>query len=161
VVGLAGALGGQQLRYDGDRHDIPVSYRQWCRRTPPRHVKGSIRLKPPRTTDANLVLNESGCAVASVTKRYARTVSGMAFALMAVDFIDRQLVVAAFTYLKAEWRLSDTQLGALVSIVSVTVALGAFPTALLADRWSRVKAIAVMGTTRSLATLAGGFPDFA
>jgi hypothetical protein len=85
-------------------------------------------LKPPRTTDANLVLDESGCAVASVTKRYARTVSGIAFTLMAVDFIDRQLVVAAFTYLKAEWRLS-----------------------------SRVKAIAVMGTTWSLATLAGGF----
>jgi MFS family permease len=74
-----------------------------------------------------------------------------------VDFIDRQLVVAAFPYLKADWRLSDKQLGALVSVVSVAVALGAFPAALLADRWSRVKAIAVMGTTWSLATLAGGF----
>jgi MFS family permease len=81
----------------------------------------------------------------------------MAFGLMAVDFIDRQLVVAAFPYLKAEWGLSDKQLGGLVSVVSVTVALGAFPTALLADRWSRVKAVVVMGTTWSVATLADGF----
>jgi MFS family permease len=108
------------------------------------------------TEGANLVLDESGSIVPSVTKRYAWTVTGMACALMTVDFIDRQLIVAAFPYLKAEWRLSDTQLGALVSIVSVAVALGAFPTALLADRWGRVKAVAAMGTTWSLATLAGG-----
>src|SRR3954447_10443512 len=81
----------------------------------------------------------------------------MACALMTVDFIDRQLIVAAFPYLRAEWQLSDTQLGALVSIVSVTVALGAFPIALLADRRGRVKSIAAMGTIWSLATLAGGF----
>jgi MFS transporter, Spinster family, sphingosine-1-phosphate transporter len=43
---------------------------------------------------------------------------------MTVDF-DRQLVVAAFPYLKADWGLSDKQLGALVSVVSVAVALGA------------------------------------
>jgi MFS family permease len=113
-------------------------------------------VKPPRARDVYLVLDQSGSA-ASVTKPYAWTVSAMAFGLMVVDFIDRQLVVAAFPYLKAEWGLSDKQLGALVSVVSVAVALGAFPTALLADRWSRVKAIAVMGTTWSVATLAGGF----
>jgi MFS transporter, Spinster family, sphingosine-1-phosphate transporter len=71
-----------------------------------------------------LVLDESGSAVASVTKRYAWRVSGMAVRLMTVDF-DRQLVVAAFPYLKADWGLSDKQLGALVSVVSVAVALGA------------------------------------
>ena len=81
----------------------------------------------------------------------------MAFALMALDFVDRQVVVATFPYLKTEWGLSDTQLGALVSVVSLSVAVGAFPIALLADRWSRVKAIAVMGATWSLATLACGF----
>ena len=36
--------------------------------------------------------------------------------------------------MKAEWGLSDKQLGALVSVVSVTVALGALPVALFADR---------------------------
>jgi MFS family permease len=112
-------------------------------------------LKPPRAEDASSVLTGSGAVPA--TKRYAWTIFGMAFALMAMDFIDRQVVVATFPYLKSEWGLSDTQLAALVSVVSVSVAVGAFPIALLADRWSRVKAIAVMGATWSLATLACGF----
>jgi MFS family permease len=112
-------------------------------------------LKLPGSENVPYVLDESGSA--SVTKRHARTVFGMAFVLMAFDFIDRQVVVATFPYLKSEWGLSDTQLGALVSVVSLTVAVGAFPIALLADRWSRVKAIAAMGATWSLATLACGF----
>ena len=48
--------------------------------------------------------------------------------------------------MKAEWGLSDKQLGALVSVVSVTVALGALPVALFADRVSRVKSIVAMAT---------------
>jgi MFS family permease len=112
-------------------------------------------LKLSRAGNAPYVLDDSGSA--SVTKRHAWTVFGMAFMLMALDFIDRQVVVATFPYLKSEWGLSDTQLGALVSVVSVSVAVGAFPIALWTDRWSRVKAIAVMGATWSLATLACGF----
>ena len=70
------------------------------------------------------------------------------------DGDDRQVVVATFPQLQAEWGLSDAQLGALVSVVSVTVGLGAFPAALLVDRWSRVRAIALMGTVWSLAAAA-------
>ena len=81
----------------------------------------------------------------------------MTFLLMVFDFMDRQIIVSMFPYLKAEWALSDTQLGALVSVVSITVALGTFPVALLVDRWSRVKSIAVMASVWSLATLACGF----
>ena len=55
--------------------------------------------------------------------------------------------------MKAEWGLSDKQLGALVSVVSVTVALGALPVALFADRASRVKSIVAMATVWSLATI--------
>ena len=79
-----------------------------------------------------------------------------AFALMVLDFADRQVVVATFPALQDEWGLSDAQLGALVSVVSVTVGLGAFPAALLVDRWSRVRAIALMGTVWSLAAAAAG-----
>jgi hypothetical protein len=61
----------------------------------------SIIVKPPRARDAPFVLDEAGSA--SVTKRYAWTKFGMAFALMALDFIDRRVVVATFPYLKAEW----------------------------------------------------------
>ncbi|HPW12488.1 MAG TPA: MFS transporter [Thermomonas sp.] len=78
---------------------------------------------------------------------------GMTLALMVFDYVDRQVIVSLFPYLKAEWNLSDKQLGALVSVVSVTVALGALPVALFADRVSRVKSIVAMATVWSLATI--------
>jgi MFS family permease len=77
----------------------------------------------------------------------------MTLALMIFDYVDRQVIVSLFPYLKAEWNLSDKQLGALVSVVSVTVALGALPVALFADRVSRVKSIVAMATIWSLATI--------
>jgi MFS family permease len=77
----------------------------------------------------------------------------MTLALMIFDYVDRQVIVSLFPYLKAEWDLSDKQLGALVSVVSVTVALGALPVALFADRVSRVKSIVAMATIWSLATI--------
>ena len=90
-------------------------------------------------------------------RRYAWTVFGILMALMVVDYVDRQVVVSMFSHLKAQWDLSDRQLGALVSIVSVTVALGAIPLSLLADRWSRVKSIFLMALVWSLATIACAF----
>src|SRR5262245_32226450 len=86
-------------------------------------------------------------------RRYAWSVFAILFALMVVDYVDRQVVVSMFSHLKAEWSLSDSQLGALVSIVSVTVALGAIPLSLLADRWSRVKSIFLMALVWSMATI--------
>jgi MFS family permease len=77
----------------------------------------------------------------------------MTAALMVFDYVDRQVIVSLFPFMKAEWGLSDTQLGALVSVVSVTVALGAMPIALFADRASRVRSIVVMGVAWSLATI--------
>jgi len=77
----------------------------------------------------------------------------MTIGLMMVDYIDRQIIVSLFPHLKEAWGLSDKQLGALVSVVSVTVALAALPVALFADRASRVKSIVVMATTWSLATI--------
>jgi MFS family permease len=77
----------------------------------------------------------------------------MTMALMIFDYIDRQVIVSLFPHMKEEWGLSDKQLGSLVSVVSVTVALGALPVALFADRASRVKSIVVMATIWSLATI--------
>lgn len=90
--------------------------------------------------------------------RFGRREAWVAFAmtigLMMVDYLDRQVIVSLFPHIKMEWGLSDKQLGALVSIVSVTVALAGMPIALLADRWSRVRSVAVMATVWSLATIA-------
>ena len=77
----------------------------------------------------------------------------MTFALMLFDYIDRQVIVSLFPHLKTAWALSDKQLGALVSVISIVVAVGGLPVALLADRFSRVKSIVVMATVWSLATI--------
>jgi len=90
-------------------------------------------------------------------RRYAWSVFAVLFGLMVVDYIDRQVVVSMFPHLKAQWNLTDSQLGGLVSIVSITVALGAVPLSLLADRWSRVKSVFLMALIWSLATIACAF----
>jgi MFS family permease len=77
----------------------------------------------------------------------------MTVALMLFDYADRQVIVSLFPFLKVEWHLSDKELGALVSVVSVTVAVAGIPIALLADRTSRVRSIAAMATLWSLATV--------
>ncbi|WP_344869631.1 MFS transporter [Comamonas faecalis] len=77
----------------------------------------------------------------------------MTLGLMMVDYIDRQVIVSLFPHLKQAWGLSDKQLGSLVSVVSITVAVGAMPIALWADRRSRVKSIFVMATVWSLACI--------
>src|SRR6478672_2666585 len=92
-------------------------------------------------------------------RRYAWTVFALVFALMVVDYVDRQVVVSMFPHLKAHWDLSDGQLGALVSVVSITVALGSVPLSLLADRWSRVHSIFLMALVWSAATIACAFME--
>ncbi len=89
-----------------------------------------------------------------VSRAYAWSAFAVLFLLMVVDYVDRQVVVSMFPHLKAHWSLSDTQLGALVSVVSIAVAAGALPLSLLADRWGRVKSIFVMVIVWSGATLA-------
>ncbi|WP_425489586.1 MFS transporter [Diaphorobacter ruginosibacter] len=78
----------------------------------------------------------------------------MIFLLMLSDYIDRQIVVSLFPHLKEEWHLSDKQLGALVSVISVVVALGSLPVAMLADRLGRVKSVVAMAAIWSGATIA-------
>jgi len=81
----------------------------------------------------------------------------MTIGLMLFDYIDRQVIVSLFPHIKEEWLLSDKQLGSLVSIVSVTVALGGIPIALIADRTSRVKSIFWMALAWSLACISSMF----
>jgi MFS family permease len=58
-----------------------------------------------------------------------------------------------FPLLKASWDLSDTRLGSLSSVVAMMVGILTFPLSVLADRWGRVRSIALMATIWSLATL--------
>jgi predicted MFS family arabinose efflux permease len=81
-------------------------------------------------------------------------VFALTFALLLSDYMSRQVLSAVFPLLKSEWALSDTQLGALTSVVALTVGLLAVPLSLLADRWGRVRAIVLMAAVWSLATMA-------
>ena len=86
-------------------------------------------------------------------RRQAWFAFAMTIALMVFDYVDRQVIVSLFPHMKQDWGLSDKELGALVSVVSITIALGALPVALFADRTSRVKSIVVMASLWSLATI--------
>ncbi|MGW1787721.1 MFS transporter [Streptomyces tubercidicus] len=100
------------------------------------------------------MLDASGSVAHLVSRRYAWGVALTVVALAMTDYIDRQIVGSTFPYLKRAWGLSDTALGALVTTVSVTIAVFALPAARLADRWGRVRTIAAMGSAWSLAALA-------
>ena len=77
----------------------------------------------------------------------------MTIGLMLFDYIDRQVIVSLFPYMKADWGLSDKQLGALVSVLSIVLAACALPVSLVADRVSRVKSIVIMATVWSIASI--------
>lgn len=90
------------------------------------------------------------------TKTYAWTVFALTFGLMLSDYVSRQVITPIFPLLKADWSLTDVQLGALVSVVSLIVGVGSIPIALLADRWGRVKSITAMAGLWGLATIGCG-----
>jgi len=85
--------------------------------------------------------------------RYAWVVFALTFGLLISDYMARQVLNAVFPLLKAEWSLSDGQLGLLSGVVAIMVGLLTFPLSLLADRWGRVKSLTAMAVLWSLATL--------
>ncbi len=95
-------------------------------------------------------------APVSASGAYAWMVFALTFGLMLSDYLSRQVIGAVFPFLKADWGVSDAQLGALVSIVSVMVGVLTIPMSLLADRWGRVKSITLMAFIWCGATIACG-----
>jgi MFS family permease len=99
-----------------------------------------------------------GTAVGQEPTRRARrvfpwVVFTLTFALLLSDYMSRQVLSAVFPFLKLEWALTDTELGALTSVVALTVGLLAVPLSLLGDRWGRVRSIVAMAVVWSLATV--------
>lgn len=94
-----------------------------------------------------------------VSRFYAFVVLAMTFALMVSDYMSRQVINAIFPFLKADWGLSDTQLGSLVSVVALTVGLTSVPIALMADRIGRVKSATLMALVWAGATIACGLSE--
>ncbi len=88
-----------------------------------------------------------------IPRSYAWIVFALTFGLLISDYMSRQVLNAVFPLLKGEWALSDSQLGMLSGIVALMVGLLTFPLSLLADRFGRVKSLALMAFLWSLATL--------
>jgi MFS family permease len=88
-----------------------------------------------------------------IPRRYAWMVFALTFGLLISDYMSRQVLNAVFPILKGEWALSDGQLGLLSGIVALMVGLLTIPLSLLADRFGRVKSLALMALLWSLATL--------
>lgn len=87
---------------------------------------------------------------------YAWAVFALTFALLLSDYMARQVLNAVFPLLKAEWALTDQQLGLLSGVVAISVGVLAFPLSLVADRWGRVASLTAMAALWSIATLICG-----
>lgn len=92
----------------------------------------------------------------AVSRPYAWLVFALSFGLLISDYMSRQVLNAVFPLLKSEWLLSDAQLGLLSGIVALMVGLLTFPLSLMADRWGRVRSLALMAVLWSVATLGCG-----
>lgn len=93
-------------------------------------------------------------------KGYSFYLFGLLFLLYLFDYIDRQVIIALFPYLKDPvdgWGLSNAQCGMLVSAVYWSILICTFPVSIIVDRWSRKKSIGIMATFWGLATLACAF----
>ena len=75
---------------------------------------------------------------------------------MFLDIMDRSIMGGVLPAIKKAFQLSDAQSGFVGSIMGLTVALLSFPVAILVDKWSRKRMIAIMVTFWSLATYATG-----
>jgi MFS family permease len=84
---------------------------------------------------------------------YSWIVFALTFGLLISDYMARQVLNAVFPLLKAEWQLTDGELGLLSGIVAIMVGLLTFPLSLAADRWGRVRSLTLMAIVWSLATL--------
>jgi MFS family permease len=92
-----------------------------------------------------------------ISKRQSYLIFTLLFLLYMFDYIDRLVVSSLFPFIKAEWDLSDTQCGMLISSVYWSILVFTLPVSVLIDRWSRKKSIAIMALLWSMATAACAF----
>ncbi len=91
------------------------------------------------------------------SKKYTNYVFLLLFLLYMFDYIDRMVITSLFPFLKADWNLTDTECGLLVSAVYWSIVAFTFPVSILIDRWSRKKTIGLMALVWGLATGLGAF----
>lgn len=88
------------------------------------------------------------------TPRYTNYVFSLLFLLYMFDYIDRMVVSSLTPFIQEDWGITDTQVGALSSVVYWSIVALTLPISALVDRWSRRRTIGAMATVWSLATAA-------
>jgi MFS family permease len=73
------------------------------------------------------------------------------------DYIDRVVVTSMFPMIEADFGISHTKSGLLISAVYWSIVLLTFPVSILVDRWSRSKTIGIMAILWSVATVLCAF----
>ena len=86
------------------------------------------------------------------SRKHSNYVFSLLFLLYMFDYIDRMVVTSMFTSIEADWGITHTQSGMLVSAVYWSIVILTFPVSILVDRWSRTKTIGVMALMWSIAT---------
>lgn len=93
------------------------------------------------------------------SRSYTNYVFALLFLLYMFDYVDRMVISSLFPFLKAEWNLTDTQCGGLVSAVYGSIVAFTFPVSVLIDRWSRRKTVGLMALLWGVATGLGAFTN--
>jgi MFS transporter, Spinster family, sphingosine-1-phosphate transporter len=88
--------------------------------------------------------------------RTPAVVFGLMFAINALNYLDRLLVVAVGPTLKADFHLRDRDIGLLASAFVLIYTLAALPLGLIADRVSRARVVALGVAVWSLASIGTG-----
>jgi MFS family permease len=76
--------------------------------------------------------------------------------LYLLNVADMQMISVVLEMIKKDLGLTDAQGGSLMSILYISASILAFPCAVIIDRWSRSKGIALMAVVWSMATFATG-----
>ncbi len=79
------------------------------------------------------------------------------FLIYMSDYADRMVVSSMIDFIKRDWHITDAQAGWLISVVVLFITVFTIPAAILIDRWSRRKMVALMTFFWSIATLACAF----
>ena len=91
------------------------------------------------------------------SKGYTNYIFILLFLLYMFDYVDRMIITSLFPFIKAEWSLTDTQLGSLISAVYWAIVVLVIPVSIVVDRLSRKHTIGVMAAIWSFATAAAAF----
>jgi len=92
-----------------------------------------------------------------ISKRHANYVLFLLCLAYFFDYSDRLVISSLLPFIKAEWVVSDFQLGLLSSIVNLFIAFFVIPMSILVDRWSRRKMVSLMILFWSVVTIACSF----